>query len=150
MPQSLAQILIHLVFSTKNRERMLADEDISDLHAYIGGIINGMGCIPLEINTEPDHAHILFILRRTIALSEVVCGVKKSATEWLRTRAPRYKEFHWQAGYGAFSVSQSAVEVVRQYIRNQAAHHRVKTFQDEFRAFLKKYQIEYDEKYDWD
>jgi putative transposase len=150
MPQSIAKLYVHLVFSTRNRERVLADGDGPDLHAYIGGILSGLGCIPLEVNTEPDHAHILFILGRTIALSEVVGGVKKSATEWLRARAPRYNAFHWQAGYGAFSVSQSAVEVVRKYIRNQAAHHRVKTFQDEFRAFLKKYEIEHDEKYVWD
>ena len=106
--------------------------------------------VPIEINTEPDHAHVLFLLGRTASLSDVVGGLKKSATEWLRARSPQYAGFHWQAGYGAFSVSQSAVEDVRTYIRNQAEHHRVKTFQDEFRAFLKKYEIEYDEKYVWD
>jgi REP element-mobilizing transposase RayT len=150
MPQSLAKIYIHLVFSTRNRERVLADGDGPDLHAYIGGILNGLGCIPLEINTEPDHAHILFISGRTMALSEVVGGVKKSATDWLRARSPRYAGFHWQSGYGAFSVSQSAVATVRNYIRNQREHHRGKPFEDEYRAMLEKHGMEYDERYVWE
>ena len=150
MPQSLAKIYIHIVFSTRNRERVLADGDGPELHAYIGGILNGLGCIPLEINTEPDHAHILFILGRTIALSEVVGGVKKSATDWLRARSPQYAGFHWQSGYGAFSVSQSAVATVRNYIRNQREHHRGKPFEDEYRAMLEKHGMEYDERYVWE
>ena len=150
MPQSLAKLYVHLVFSTRNRERVLVDDDRLDLHAYMGGILNGLGCIPLEINTEPDHTHILFILGRTVALSEVVGGLKKSATDWLRARSPRYAGFHWLAGYGAFSVSQSAVEVVRRYIRNQREHHRVKSFQDEHRAMLIKHGVEFDERYVWE
>ena len=150
MPQSLAKLYIHLVFSTKNREQVLSSDISRDLHAYMGGCLNGMKCVPIEINTEPDHAHVLFLLGRTASLSDVVGGLKKSATEWLRAKSPQYAGFHWQAGYGAFSVSQSLVETVRTYIRNQAEHHQVKTFQDEFRAFLKKYEIEYDEKHVWD
>lgn len=150
MPQSLAKLYVHLVFSTKDRERVLADEDGPDLHAYIGGIFNGLGCIPLEINTEPDHAHILFILRRTVALSDAVGGVKKSATDWLRARSPRYAGFHWQSGYGAFSVSQSAVENVRKYIRNQRDHHRGRSYETEYRSMLEKHEIEYDERYVWE
>jgi REP element-mobilizing transposase RayT len=150
MPQSLAKLYVHLVFSTKNRERVLMDDVRQDLHAYMGGTLKGMDCLPVEINSEPDHAHVLFILGRTVALSEVVGGLKKSATDWLRERGTAYRGFHWQAGYGAFSVSQSAVEEVREYIRNQREHHRVKTFQEEFRAFLRKYEIEFDERYVWD
>ena len=150
MPQSLSKLYVHLVFSTKNRDRLLAADDSPDLHAYIGGTLKGMGCVPVEINTEPDHAHILFLIGRTNALSDIVGGVKKSATDWLRAKSPRYKGFHWQAGYGGFSVGQSAVEEVREYIRNQHEHHRVKTFQEEYRSFLKKYEIEYDERYVWD
>lgn len=150
MPQSLAKLYVHLVFSTKNREHVLMDDIRHDLHVYMGGTLKGMECMPVEINSEPDHAHVLFLLGRTMALSEVVGGLKKSATEWLRERGDAYRGFHWQAGYGAFSVSQSAVEEVREYIRNQREHHRVKTFQDEFRAFLRKYEIEFDERYVWD
>ncbi|SKB08004.1 REP element-mobilizing transposase RayT [Prosthecobacter debontii] len=150
MPQSLAKLYVHVVFSTKNRERVLMDDIRHELHAYIGGTLKGMDCMPVEINSEPDHAHVLFLLGRTMPLSDVVGGLKKSATEWLREHGETYRGFHWQAGYGAFSVSQSAVEEVREYIRNQREHHRVKTFQDEFRAFLRKYEIEYDERYVWD
>ena len=150
MPQSLAKLYVHLVFSTKNRERTITDAIRPDLHAYMGGTLYGMKCTPIEINTEPDHAHLLFLLARTTTMSDVVAHVKKSATDWLRTRGPEFRGFHWQAGYGAFSVSQSAVENVRQYIRNQREHHRTRSFQDEFRAFLAKYEIEFDERYVWD
>ena len=123
MPQSFAKIYIHLVFSTKHRERVLPDEIRPDLHAYMGGTLNGLGCSPIEINTEPDHAHLLFVMTRTETLSHVVGQVKKSANDWLRARDPQSANFYWQGGYGAFSVSQSAVEEVRQYIRNQRTHH---------------------------
>lgn len=150
MPQSLGKLYVHLVFSTKGRERVLQEETAGDLHIYMGGCLKGMKCIPVEINTEPDHAHVLFLLGRTVNLSEVVGGVKKSATEWLRKQSGQYSDFHWQSGYGAFSVSQSGVGEVRAYIRNQREHHRVRTFQDEFRILLTKYQIDFDERYVWD
>ena len=150
MPQSLAKLYVHLVFSTKNRERTITDAIRPDLHAYMGGTLNGMKCTPIEINTEPDHAHLQFLLGRTTPLSDVVGNVKKSATDWLRTQGPEFRDFHWQAGYGAFSVSQSAVEDVHQYIRNQREHHCTRSFQGEFRAFLAKYEIEFDERYVWD
>lgn len=150
MPQSLAKIYIHLVFSTKNRERTLPDEIRADLHAYMGGILNGLGCSPIEINTEPDHAHLLFVMTRTETLGNVVGQLKKSANDWLRARGPQFTNFYWQGGYGAFSVSQSAVEEVREYIRTQREHHQRVSFQDEFRAFLKRYEIEFDERYVWD
>ena len=150
MPQSLAKIYIHLIFSTKNRERILSDNIRADLHAYMGGILNGLGCSPIEINSEPDHAHILFLMARTETISNVAGQVKKSANDWLRTRSPAFSNFFWQGGYGAFSVSQSATEEVREYIRNQREHHQKASFQDEFRAFLKRYEIEFDERYVWD
>ena len=150
MSQSLAKIYIHLIFSTKNRERVLPEELRASLHAYMGGTLNGRGCPPIEINTEPDHAHLLFVMTRTEALSNVVGQIKKSATDWLRLQRPALANFFWQGGYGAFSVSQSAVAEVRQYIHNQRAHHSRATFQDEFRVFLKRYEIEFDERYVWD
>lgn len=150
MSQSLAKIYVHLVFSTKNRERVLGDEFRTDLHSYLGGILNGLGCIPVEINSEPDHVHALFLLSRTSALSEITGALKKSSNDWLRASDARYAQFHWQAGYGAFSVSQSGVEEVRQYIRNQKEHHQRSSFQDEFRAFLRRFEIEFDERYVWD
>ena len=101
-------------------------------------------------NTEPDHLHALFLLARTTALSDVVGHLKKSSNDWLRSRGPQFASFFWQAGFGAFSVSQSQVEDVRAYILNQREHHRVKSFQEELRAFLKAYEVEFDERYVWD
>src|SRR4051812_18362524 len=150
MPQSLAKIYIHLIFSTKNRDRCLPDEIRPGLHAYMGGILNGAGCSPVEINTEPDHAHLLFVMTRTETVSEVVGRLKKGSNDGLRNRDPRFRNFYWQGGYGIFSVSQSAVEEVRSYIRNQRDHHKQVSFQDEFRTFLKRYEIEFDERYVWD
>lgn len=150
MPQSLAKVYLHLIFSTKNRERVLTDGLRSELHAYIGGILNQLGCAPIEINSEPDHVHLLFLQSRTETISNVVGQVKKGANDWLRTRGAEYAEFYWQGGYGIFSVSQSAVDDVREYIRGQREHHRKVSFQDEFRAFLERYQVDHDERYMWD
>lgn len=150
MPQSLAKIYVHLVFSTKSRERVLPDAIRPDLHAYMGGTLNGLGCSPIEINSEPDHVHLLFVMTRTETLSDVVGQLKKSATDWLRSRGPQFANFYWQGGYGAFSVSHSAVEDVREYIRRQREHHQRLSFQDELRALLKRYEVEYDERYVWD
>src|SRR4051812_23666804 len=110
MPQSLAKIYIHLIFSTKNRDRCLPDEIRPGLHACMGGILNGLGCSPVEINTEPDHAHLLFVMTRTETLSNVIGQLKKSSNDCLREQDQRFSNFYWQGDYGAFSVSQSAVE----------------------------------------
>lgn len=150
MAQSLAKLYIHLIFSTKNRERVLPDDLRPALHDYMGGILRDLGCIAVEINTEPEHTHALFILARTAALSDVVGHLKKGSTNWLQQQRPELREFHWQNGYGAFSVSQSNVDAVREYIRNQREHHRRQSFEDEFRAILRKHDVEFDERYVWD
>ncbi|MGE0607476.1 MAG: IS200/IS605 family transposase [Pirellulales bacterium] len=150
MSQSLSKIYIHSVFSTKNRERRLSAAIRPDLHRYMGGILNDIGCVPVEINTEPDHAHLLFLLGRTNTASDVVGQVKKGSTNWLQLQHPDLAEFHWQNGYGAFSVSQSNVPDVRKYIGRQAEHHAHRGFQEEFRALLVRHEIEYDERYVWD
>ncbi len=150
MPQSLAKLYVHLVFSTKHRERWLTDDIRVDLHAYMGGILNGMGCVPIEINSEPEHVHALFILSRTIPLSEAVGNLKKSSNDWLREKNGKFADFYWQAGYGAFSVGQSGVEKLREYIRSQREHHQQVSYQDEVRAFFRRYKIEFDERYVWD
>ena len=150
MPQALAKIHRHLIFSTKNRERVLSDEIRQDPHSYMGGILNGLGCSPIEINTESNHAHLLILMTRTDTVSNVVGQLKKSSNDWLRNRDRQFQNFYWQGGYGAFSVSQSAVEEVREYIRNQREHHKIVSFQYEYRAFLKRYEIEFDERYAWD
>lgn len=107
MPQSLAKVYLHLIFSTKNRERFLFDTICPRLHEYLGGILNRHGCVPVEINSEPDHVHVLFLMTRTEALSDVIGQLKKSSNDWLKGIGPEYARFFWQGGYAAFSVSQS-------------------------------------------
>ena len=150
MPQSLAKLYVHLVFSTKNRQSILGDEIRNNLHDYLGGILRDLGCQAIEINSEPDHVHILFLLSRTTTISDVVANVKRGSSLWLKNQCAAYAEFHWQAGYGVFSVSQSAVDEVRAYIRDQREHHRTMSFQEEFRAFLQRHEIVFDESYVWD
>lgn len=150
MPQSLAKNLIHLVFSTKNREQFITDSVRSDLHAYMATVLKNMDCTALIINSVEDHVHILFLLYRTVALSTAVGDLKASSSKWIKTQSPEFGNFSWQVGFGAFSVSESNVEAVRQYIGNQKEHHRKVTFQDELRSFLEKHGVEYDERYLWD
>ena len=150
MPQSLAKAYLHLVFSTKNRERSIPDQIRNALHSYIGGILRGLGCAPIEINSEPDHAHILFIMSRTETISNVVGKIKKSSNDWLREQGPEFRDFYWQAGFAVFSVSQSNVGEVREYIRRQREHHGRLSFQEEYRTFLRRHEIDFDEHYVWD
>jgi REP element-mobilizing transposase RayT len=150
MPQSLARLHIHLVFSTKNRERIITDDVRSPLHAYMATVLQNLGCAPVLINSVEDHAHLLFDLARTISISQAVEDVKKSSSKWIKTQGPEFAGFAWQAGYGAFAVSESNVETVRAYIANQREHHRTKTFQEEYRAFLERHNVAFDERYVWD
>jgi REP element-mobilizing transposase RayT len=150
MPQSLAKIYVHLIFSTKNREPLLPRSVQPDLHAYLGGILRDLESPIVEVNSEPDHVHVLFVLARTRALSDVVGQLKSGSSAWLKTKGAAFNGFHWQNGYGAFSVSQSGVDEVIEYIRRQHDHHQRVSFQDEFRAFLRRYEIEFDEGYVWD
>jgi REP element-mobilizing transposase RayT len=150
MAQSLAKIYIHLIFSTKNRERILTDDIGPDLHAYLGGILRDLNSPAIEINTEPDHLHALFIMSRTLSVSQIVQEIKTGTSSWLKKQSSRYANVRWQNWYGAFSVSQSGVADVRSYIRNQREHHRRMTFQEEFREFLRRYELEFDERYVWD
>jgi REP element-mobilizing transposase RayT len=150
MPQSLSKILVHLIFSTKNRTPILLKSVRPDLHKYLSGILEEWDSPGIVIGSVADHAHILFTLSKNHALSKVVEHVKKGSSKWLKTQGARYSNFHWQAGYGAFSVSQSNVPRVKLYIINQEEHHRVRGFQDELRAFLRRHQVEFDERYVWD
>jgi putative transposase len=150
MPQSLAKIIVHLVYSTKNRERVLTEQIRDELHRYTGGILRELGSPALLINSVEDHVHIVFSLTRTRTISEIVEAVKIGTSKWLKTKGSEFSQFHWQSGYGVFSVSQSNLDDVLKYVANQPEHHRRKTFQEEYRELLKRYQIEYDEKYVWD
>ena len=150
MPQSLARLHVHLIFSTKNREPILADDVRDPLHAYMATVLQNLGCATVLINSVEDHAHLLFDLARTVAISKAVEDVKKASSKWIKTQGARYGQFAWQAGYGAFAVSESNVAAVERYIARQREHHRRKTFQEEYRAFLEKHRVEHDERYVWD
>jgi putative transposase len=151
MPQSLAKLYVHLVFSTKGRFPFLKDDALRvELHAYLATVLLNLDCPAVLINSVDDHVHILFKLHRTVTVAKAVEDVKKSSSKWLKSKSPRMGNFAWQAGYGAFSVSESNVPSVVHYIRGQQEHHRIKSFQEEYREFLEKHGIEYDEKYVWD
>jgi REP element-mobilizing transposase RayT len=150
MPQSLSSILIHLIFSTKNREAFITPEIEPELHPYMATIFRALKSPSLAINGTLDHVHILFSLARVIAIADLLEEVKTETSKWIKTKGPEFRNFHWQRGYGAFSVGQSQVQAVKEYIHNQKEHHRRVTFQEEYREFLKAYGIAYDERYVWD
>ena len=150
MPQSLARLPVHLVFSTKNREPLLGDAVRPALHGYMATVLRNLGCQPILINSVADHVHVLFDLARTVAVAAVVEDVKKASSKWINPRGPEYAGFAWQAGYGAFAVSESNVETVRAYIAEQQEHHRKKTFMEEYEAFLERHGVAYDERFVWE
>jgi putative transposase len=150
MPQSLANILIHIVFSTKNRIPLMHPEIESELHPYMASICNACHCPAHAIGGTDDHIHLACSLGRTITAAALIEEIKTSTSKWIKTKGEPYRHFSWQAGYGAFSIGQSQLEAVKKYIATQREHHRRRTFQDEFRDFLAKYQVRYDERYVWD
>ena len=151
MPQSLSRLWTHLIFSTKHRFPFLRDKTIrTDMHRYLATELRQQDCETLIVNGVEDHIHALFALSRTHSIASVVKEIKRTSSGWVKEIAPRLAKFHWQLGYGAFSVSQSNLEDVISYIQNQEEHHKRVSFQDEYRAFLKAYGIAYDERYVWD
>jgi len=150
MSQSLSRLHVHLVFSTKNRQPWLVESFRDELHRYMVAVLGNMGCPAILINSVEDHVHVLFELCRTVAVSKAVEEVKKSSSKWMKTQEVGSSSFAWQAGYGAFSVSESNLEMVRRYIERQKEHHRKQSFQEEYRAFLERHKVAFDERYVWD
>jgi REP element-mobilizing transposase RayT len=150
MSQSLVKNLIHLVYSTRHRQPWVPQIHRDALFAYQAGIFNQWDSPAIVIGGVEDHVHALFTLSKNHPLKKIVEEVKKGSSKWMKFDGPRNPEFHWQAGYGAFSVSQSNLDVVRRYIANQEEHHRKMTFRDELRAFYRRHGIEFDERYVWD
>lgn len=150
MGQSLVKNYLHIVFSTKNREPLIREPVEQEIYGYLGGICKNLECHPLKVGGYNDHIHILCMLSKKIALMKLLEEVKSHSSKWIKTNGDEYANFYWQDGYGAFSVNPSEVDAVIHYIENQKLHHSKKTFQDEYRAFLKKYKVEYDERYVWD
>ncbi len=153
MGQSLVKNFLHIVFSTKNRQSLIHPSIEAELHSYLGGICNQLDSQVIKVGGYIDHVHILCLLSKKLPLIKLMEEVKGHSSKWMKTNGPEYANIYWQDGYGAFSVNPAEIERVIAYITNQHKHHSKKSFQDEYRGFLKKYQkyhMEYDERYVWD
>ncbi len=150
MPQSLVRILIHVVFSTKNRVDLITLDIENDLYGYIYGIVENNKSKLIASGGTANHIHLLISLGKTVDISQLVGDIKRDSSKWIKTKDARFSQFYWQEGYGAFSVGQTEDEAVIKYIQNQKEHHKKKDYKTEFRGLLKKYNVEYDEKYVWD
>lgn len=150
MPQSLTKLYAHLIFSTKDRRPLLDDFARPKMHAYLAKTLREMDSPYVVVGGVADHVHILFDLGKLHAPAALIKEVKRKSSKFAKTLGPKYGRFYWQRGYGLFSVSPTHRAHAEAYVRDQAKHHRKSTFQDEFRAFLKRYEIEYDERYVWD
>ena len=150
MPSSYTCLRYHLIWSTKHRQPLIS-EDIRDrLFQYIGGIIRDDGGKLLAAGGMPDHVHLLADIGKQQSVVDAVRDIKANSSGWIHKTFPQYQSFAWQTGYGAFTVSYSSVEAVKNYIANQAEHHRQRTFQEEFVEFLQRHGIEYDDRYLWE
>ncbi len=150
MGQSLVKNYIHIVFSTKHRAQVIHPPYNLELYSYLGGICNNLDSQVIKTGGDSDHVHILCMLSKKIPLMKLLEELKSHSSKWMKTKDCSLKNFYWQDGYGAFSVNPAEVSIVMAYIDNQLQHHRKKTFQQEYRGFLKKYNVEYDERYVWD
>ena len=150
MPQSLANIPVHFIWSTRDRQPFITPEIEKELFSYMAAIFREHESPALTINGTQDHVHSLALLSRKITIAKLAEEVKKSSSKWIKTKGEFYRNFYWQSGYAALGIGQSNVEALKRYIANQEEHHRKMTFQEEYLEFLKKYNIVYDERYVWD
>jgi len=150
MSQSLVKNYIHIIFSTKHRQSVILPAFEEELYTYIGGICKNLECFPVAVGGHLDHIHILCLLSKNISLVKLVGELKANSSKWFKTTDEGLKNFYWQNGYGAFSVAPYKINKVNSYIINQKQHHQNKTFQDEYKTFLNKYDVKFDERYIWD
>lgn len=150
MPQSFASLYCHIIFGTKNREPLIVGELATRIYEYIGGICRESGNVLLAAGGMPDHVHLLISLDRQMSVADLVRTIKTNSSKWIHETFANQRGFAWQNGYGAFSVSLSNVEAVKQYIANQAEHHRTKSFQEEYVEFLNRHGLKFDERYLWE
>lgn len=150
MTQSLTDIILHIVFSTKDRNPWILPEIEQELYQYICGTSRALNCPVIRINGVSDHTHILSHLDKTIPVCTLIGKLKAHSSKWIKGKSKNYRDFAWQAGYGAFSVSRHVMDGPIQYIERQKEHHKKVTFKDEYLKMLKLANIEYDEKYLWD
>jgi putative transposase len=150
MPQSLSQVLLHIVFSTKNRVPLIPLEIEPELYAYLGQICNNHHCPSIRINGVGNHVHILCGFSRTLTIAGLVEELKTGTSKWLKTKSPDLSRFSWQNGYGVFSVDWRNSDNVKSYIAGQKEHHHLVTFEEEYRKLLRDFGIPFDERYVWD
>ena len=150
MPQSLSKVIVHIIFSTKNREPWLDADVRPRMHAYLATVCSTLGAEFVHVGGVADHVHIVTTLPRTLSQAQLIEQIKKTSSKWIKTAGTRYSTFAWQRGYGAFSVSPSQLDGVLQYINGQKEHHRTRTFQEEYRELLRKHGVDFDERYVWD
>ncbi|VTU02132.1 transposase is200-family protein : Transposase IS200-family protein OS=Rhodopirellula maiorica SM1 GN=RMSM_03164 PE=4 SV=1: Y1_Tnp [Gemmataceae bacterium] len=150
MPQTYTCLHYHLVFSTKHRLPTITPEIQPRLWDYLGGVVRGLGGTPLRVGGVEDHVHLLVTLRQEPALKDVLRDLKAGSSGWVHDTFPDARDFWWQTGYGAFTVSHSNIGRVTAYIENQATHHQKMSFQDELRGLFRKHNIEFDEEHLWD
>jgi putative transposase len=150
MPQSLACLSVHLIFSTKDREPTLSPSLAAEVYPHFGGILRPQGAFLMAAGGMPDHVHLLVSLGRTLSIADAARLLKANSSKWLHETKPQMQHFAWQAGYAAFAVSYSHLDRVRDYIERQEEHHRRRTFQDELRLFLRRHRIEFDERWVWE
>jgi putative transposase len=150
MPQSLSKVIIHIIFSTRDREPRLDREVRPRMHAYVATICRDLNAEAFRIGGVADHLHVVTTLPRTMSQADLVEAIKKTSSKWIKALDPKYRGFYWQRGYGAFSVSPSQLQSVLEYVESQEEHHRTRSFQEEYRDFLGKHGVEFDERYVWD
>ena len=151
MPQSLSLVIVHLVFSTKDRAPLIQPEMRPRLHAYLAEVARSLGCVAYRVGGVADHVHLALTLPRTLTQSDLVKELKTTSNHWLEKQDRTvYSDFGWQRGFGIFSIGKSQLPDLTRYIEDQESHHAKRSFQDEFRAMLEKYGVDYDEAYVWD
>ena len=150
MAQSLSKVVLHIIFSTKDRESWLDSDARPRMHAYLATVCRDLGAELVRVGGAADHVHIVTTLPRTLSQAQMIERIKKVSSKWIKTLDARYRDFFWQRGYGAFSVSPSQLDVVLQYVDAQQEHHRTRSFQEEYRELLRRHGIDFDERYVWD
>ena len=150
MPQSLSKVIVHVIFSTKDREPWLGSEIRRRMHAYLATVCRDLGAEFVHVGGVADHVHIVTTLPRTVSQAQLIEEIKKTSSKWIKALDARYRGFFWQRGYGAFSVSPSQLDSVVQYVKTQQEHHRTRTFQEEYSELLRRHGVDFDERYVWD
>jgi putative transposase len=150
MPQSLSKVILHIIFSTKDRQPWLDTDVRPRMHAYLATVCRDLGAELVRVGGVRDHVHIVTTLPRTLSQAQFIEQIKKASSKWVKDLDAQYRGFFWQRGYGAFSVSPSQLDGMLQYVDAQQEHHRTRTFQEEYRALLRRHGIDFDERYIWD